>query len=252
MINSTQSIYNIMRVTNQINDMHKVIARDGLEDTTENLFYKLRNDDIQHIKKIELKGIAAAEVKYQHYDNIFKDMGTTLGVFRSKITHKLSDINNDNGMNAINIEMNGLKENFKRLVDIKIDNEKIFDHNSELLIGDGIRVPRTFDKKYIQVEGKEITDMLQSFIDSDNPSLEEFDKIVDTISVKQAEVGARWSGLKSTKSIYENIQFTENEFMSKRYKLIESYQQLNELSVTYEALLKTVAKMSSLSLVDYV
>lgn len=251
MINSINA-RNILNVSEQINKVNKTILKNGLEDTTENLFCKLRNEDIQQIKDIELKGISAAEVKYQHYDNIFKDMQNVLGTFRDQITRKLSDTNSNNGIQSINTEMTGLKESFQRLVDTKIDNEKMFDHNSELLIGDGMRVPRTFDKNYIQVEGKDITDMLQSFIDSSNPSLDEFDKIVNTINLKQTEIGARWSGLKSTKSIYENIKLTEDEFMNKRYKLIESYQKLNELNITYEALLKTIAKMSSLSLVNYV
>lgn len=184
MINSSTAVYNIMRVTNQINDVNKVISRDGLDDTTENLFYKLRNDDIQHIKKIELKGISAAELKYQHYDSIFKEMNSTLDLFRTEIIKKLHDGNNQNSVKSINIEMSGIKESFQRLVDTKIDNEKMFDHNSQLLIGDGIRVPRTFDKKYIQVEGNDITDMLQSFIDIDKPDLNELDKIKDTIQLR--------------------------------------------------------------------
>ena len=122
----------------------------------------------------------------------------------------------------------------------------------ELLIGDGLRVPRTFDESYIQIKGENIVTLLDNFINSNNPNLDDFDKISDFINIRHTEIGARWNGVKSMKGIYENIKFTENEFMDKRYKLEEAIHELNDLSLSYEALNKVIAKVSSLSLVHYV
>lgn len=72
------------------------------------------------------------------------------------------------------------------------------------------------------------------------------------IEQRHVEVGARWKAVKSSKSIYENQKLSEDEFMKKRYNLEKAVMDLNNLSLNYEALMKTIAKISALSLVNYV
>ncbi|RLC44146.1 MAG: hypothetical protein DRH57_09425, partial [Candidatus Cloacimonadota bacterium] len=138
------------------------------------------------------------------------------------------------------------------LINTKIGDTKLFDINTEMVIGDNMRVPRTFDRDFIQLKGVELTDVLQSITDSAMPDLDGFQEVFNLVEVRHTEIGARWNGLKSTKAIYENVKLTENEFMSKRYDLEGAIQNLNDLSLTYEALMKTVAKISALSLVHYI
>jgi len=247
----SQNITYINNLQSKIENTIKKINNSGIENTTENLFHKFKNDNFQAIKEIELKGIESAEMKYQKYDNIFNSMNTKLNNFRELLLEKNTDTINKNGIEIINIELSVLKETFENLTNSEDKNEKLFEHTSELLIGDNIKVPRTFGLDYIKIGGIEITELLENFINDDNPNLDKFDKIIDFISIKRSEVGARWNGVKSMKSIYENQQFTENEFMSKKYKLEESIMELNDLTVNYEALMKTIAKISTLSLVNY-
>jgi flagellin-like hook-associated protein FlgL len=239
-------------IQDRLNDTFKKINNGGLEKSNENLFYKLRNENIQQIKSTELKGIQAAETKYQHYDNIFGEMTTTLDTFREKIIGKIHAGRNTVDTQTINNDMVSLKDTFQSLVDTKINGEKMFDHASELLIGDNMRVPRTFDDSHIEINNQKIVDLLQNFINDPDPDLDDFDKISNFINMRHTEMGARWDGIQRTKSLYENIQMTENEFMSKRYKLEEAIHELNDLSLSYEALNKTIAKISGLSLVNYV
>lgn len=244
--------YHQQTIQTQMDKTLNTIHRDGLEKTTENLFYKLRNENIQHLKDTELKGIQAAETKYQNYDTIFNSMRESLDNFRVKLIDKINASHNNESTTAINQDLEGMKEFFKNLTDTKINGEKMFDHYSELLIGDGLRVPRTFDSEYIKVNGQDVTDIMDTLINSDTPDLDTFDTVINTITTRHTEIGARWNGIKSMKGMYENIKLSEDEFMSKRYKLEEAIAEFNNLSISYEALNKMIAKVSSLSLVHYV
>ncbi len=239
-------------IHNQINEATKTINRGGYENTTENLFHKLRNDNIQATKDIELKGIASAEEKYTHYDNILGEITTQLDSFKDLMINRINGGLSPEGITALKQEMESINGTIGTLINTKIGDTKLFDINTEMVIGDNMRVPRTFDRDFIQLNGVELTDVLQSITDSAVPDLDDFQDVFNLVEVRHTEIGARWNGLKSTKAIYENTKLSENEFMAKRYDLEGAIQNLNDLSLTYEALMKTVAKISALSLVHYV
>lgn len=249
---SSTNYAGLANISSRINETVKTINRNGLENTTENLFHKLKNNDIQHLKNTELKGINAAERQYQHYNDVFKSMKTAITSFKEKISSKLNATHDPVSTQALNKELSGLLSTIKQLSDVKVDGDKLFGHYTELFIGDGLRTPRTFDRSYIEINGTKIEDKLQALIDNPSPDLNVVDEVSDFLNIKHSEIGARWSGVESTKAIYENTMLVENDFMSKRNQLVENYQKLNDLTLSYEALSKVIAKVSALSLVNYV
>lgn len=247
---SSQLTKDLINLQININKTSKEITRGGYKDTTENLFHKLKNQNFQAIKNMELKGIQNAETKYQHIDTVFNDMTTELDKFKTLMINKINGSINNNGSIALDDSMNAVIDTMSHFLDTEVNGTKLFYKKTELLIGDNLRVPRTFDRSYVQLNNQEITAVMQDLVQ--NPDLDKFEEVFNLVNQRHAEVGARWNGVKSMKSIYENEQLTENNFMSKRYKLEESVQELNNLSMSYEALTKTIAKISALSLVNYV
>ncbi len=239
-------------ISDKINKTIKTVNREGLEDNTENLFYSLRNSNIQHLKSTEIKGIESAQNMYNHYDSIFIEFKDILGKYKETLIKKLNNIHDPESVAAIDKELIALKESFSVLENTKIQGEYLFKTKTEAVIGENLRAIRTFGSDFININGVKISDMLDSFISSSSPDLDLFDKIFDDVNLKHTEVGARSMILKSTKNLYENLSLNEETFMRKRYKLEESYAELNKLTLNYEALSKIYAKVSSLSLVNYV
>jgi flagellin-like hook-associated protein FlgL len=251
---SKNLIYSMQSLNNKITETSKTIDRGGLKNTTENLFHKLRNDEFQAVKNMEIKGLDAVIEKYKHYGNIFDEMALQIEEISKKVIDSIDGGLNEEGKDAIQAELSSIQEYMETLTNTEVSGTKLFDIETEMVIGDGMRATRTFDRDFIKIDGQEITDYIQTIIDSidtDTQDLDAVEKLHNFIQERNTIIGAKESGYNSTKAIYENHQLSENEFMSKRYKLEESIQELNDLSLSYEALMKTIAKISSLSLVNY-
>jgi len=249
---SNQLMFSMGSLKNKITNQSKIITNGGYENTTENLFYKLRNNNIQATKDLEIKGIDAVTEKYTHYDSIFSEITSQLDDFKDLIINRINGGLSQEGTIALKQEMESITSTIGTLLNSEISGTKLFDKSTEMVIGDGMRAPRTFDRDFVKVDGQEITDVLQSITDSNTPNLDTFASVFNLVETRHTEIGARWNAMKSTKAIYENTKLNENEFMAKRYDLEGAVQKLNDMSLSYEALMKTVAKISSLSLVNYV
>lgn len=248
-------IYSMNQLNNKITETSKTIIRNGLENTTENLFHKLRNDEFQAVKNIEIKGLDAVIEKYKHYGNIFDEMTLQIDEIYKKVIDSINGGLSEEGKDAIKSELTTIKEFIESLTNTEVSGTKLFDIETEMVIGNNMRAIRTFDREFIKLDGEELGDYIQKIIvsiDTDTQNLNDVEKLHDFIQERNTTVGSKEAAYQSTKSIYENQQFSENEFMSKRYKLEESIQRLNDLSLSYEALMKTIAKISSLSLVNYI
>lgn len=248
-------VYDASMITNisqKIYNVRQKIERNGLEDSTDNLFHKFKNDNIQAIKSIELQGIQAVEEKYQYYDSVFIKMKDLINDFKDRNIQKLSDAKSSNGVNAINKDMESIKESMQGLLDTKIGDLKLFDKKTFMVIGDNIKAVRSFDKSWITKDGKELTDIMKEIINNPSPNLEDIDSIMDFLNEKHTDIGSRWQGVKSTKAVYENISKNSDNFFKKRKKIEEAFMELENLTLNYQAMSKVIAKISSLSLVNYV
>ena len=260
MIISNSLFQSMGKLSDRITETSKTINRGGLKNTTENLFHKLKNSEFQTVKNMEIKGLDTIIEKYQHYGNIFDEMTTQIEEMSKKVIDSIDGGLSQGGIDAIKEEMTSIKDFIGRLTETEVSGTKLFDIQTKMVIGDGMRGIRTFDRSFIQPNGKELTDVIQSIIDrvdgTDGETtgenlVKEVKNLHDFIISKNTEIGAREAGNQGTKRIYENEQLSENEFMGKRYDLQGSINNLNNLSLSYEALMKTVAKISSLSLVNY-
>lgn len=248
-------VYDASMITNisqKIYNVRQKIERNGLEDSTDNLFHKFKNDNIQAIKSIELQGIQAVEEKYQYYDSVFIKMKDLINDFKDRNIQKLSDAKSSNGVNAINKDMESIKESMQGLLDTRIGDLKLFDKKTFMVIGDNIKAVRSFDRNWIMKDGKELTDIMKEIINNPSPNLEDIDSIMDFLNEKHTDIGSRWQGVKSTKAVYENISKNSDNFFKKREKLEEAFMELENLTLNYQAMSKVIAKISSLSLVNYV
>jgi len=251
---SNSLIYSMNALKSDLEKTTKTIERGGLENTTENLFHKLRNDEFQAVKNMEIKGLDAIIEKYQQYGSLFDTMALQIEEISKKVIDSIDGGLNEEGKYAIQAELSSIQEFIGTLTDTEVSGTKLFDIETEMVIGNGMRGIRTFDRDFIKIDGQEITEYIQTIIDSidtDTQDLDAVEKLHNFIQEKNTTIGAKEGAYKSMKGIYENQQFSQNEFMSKRYNLEESVMKLNDLSLSYEALMKTVAKISSLSLVNY-
>jgi len=255
---SHQLMNSFSSLKDRINETSKTINRGGLEKTTENLFHKMRNDTFQATKDIELSGLNAVLEKYKHYGDIFDELALQIEEMTAKVIDSLDDGLNDESRKAIVEEMKEKNKFINDLTNTKIGDTKLFDIKTEMIIGDGLRATRTFDRDFIKIDGKEISEYLNEVIEKvedgtiDTTDLDSMEKLHNFIQERNTIIGARTAGYERLTKVYESQQFSENEFMAKRYKMEEAIQELNDLSLNYEALSKTIAKISSLSLVNYV
>lgn len=121
-----------------------------------------------------------------------------------------------------------------------------------MLVGNGMRVIRSFDGGFIEYKGKSIVDNLKDLVREEKPDLNEVKNIIDFIQEKQSIVGIRQSSMEGVRRYNESIRGDSIKNFQKESKLEEVIMEMEDLSLNYEALSKAIAKISSLSLVNYI
>lgn len=236
-----------------INESVKKINNGGMEQTTDNLFHKFNNARILNAKNSEIKAINNAQHKYAEFDNVFSNMTDILHKIKDELMMKKDIYTNESGINAINEQLEYLSTFFKQLLDsTSTGGEKMFGNASNLIVGDGLQVPKTLSAEFMKYNGVPVDEAIDSIINNENPNIDELENIMDLVQTRHSQIGSRAETLDSMKRFYENVSLTEQEYISKRYKLEEAISEFQNLTLNYEALNKITAKVASLSLVNYV
>lgn len=250
---SLTSITNQVMLQARVKEAVKKVSNGGFENTTENIFHKMKNERLQAQKNTEIKGINYLQEKYAEFDNVMTQMSSTLKTIREKLIERNDQSKSIVGTEAINNDLKELSIEFSKLMETKSNTgEKLFGGYSEIVIGTNMTMLRTMPPEFLELIDTPIDQLVQGMIDEEKPNLDDFDKIMDVVNIRHAEIGAKGNILDSMQRFYENQQITSEEFMSKRYKIEEAIAELNDLTLNYEALSKINARVSMLSLVNYV
>ena len=165
---------------------------------------------------------------------------------------KINDTHSPEGIKSINQELLGISNTIKSFLDMKVGDFKLFNTTTYMHIGNGLKAIRSFDKSFVEYNGRSINDVLDDITNNPNPNLNDIENIINFIEEKNSIVGIREQGMQSTKKFNEFIQRESKNNFQKTSKLEEAIMEMENLSLNYEDMSKAVAKISSLSLVNYI
>lgn len=250
-MNTNYSAY-LTNISYKMNQALEKINRGGFDKDTNTLFNKLKTDNVQHETNINIKGIDAVLEKYQIYQTTFTSVSDLLEQYKNKTIQKINDTNSPEGKTAINAELNGISESINYFLNQKVGDFELFKTTTYMHIGNNMKAVRSFDESFIEYNGKPITDTLNDITNNPNPNLDDIEAVINFIQEKQTIIGVREKGLEATKRYNEHIQRESKNNFEKTSKLEEAIMEMENLSLNYEAMSKAVAKISSLSLVNYI
>ena len=239
-------------IKKEINTQTKILNNNGIENTTENLFNKLKHDNIKQEIKISNKGIEAVLNKYQTYQTTLDSIQELMEKYKNKTIQKQNDTLNTESRKHINLELTEITKQIEFYLNKEVGDLKLFDKETFMLIGDNIKIRRTFDRDFIKIDNKEVSDILKSLTSEEYTDINKIEEIQDFFQEKQTIIGSMQKAMESTKKLNDNIDLNNNINYMKLSKVEEVIGELNNLSLTYEAMSKAIAKISALSLVNYI
>ena len=195
--------------------------------------------------------IETSQHNHSLYDDNLQNIQQHLEKFNTLLIQKNNDATTPDGKAAIDIELNEIVKSVQNLEEQKLNSyEDMYKNNSsEVMIGKGIRAPRTFSNDLIQFNGSNISSNLSDIITSG--SLEDIEKLQQKISMSLATVGASENSLSSQYEIISRIALHEQEQFEGLKDLEGSIIRFNEAKNGYEAQMLLISKIQDLSLHKY-
>lgn len=253
-INQTNLFKNsFLTLKNSIDTISQEMSNGGLSDTVQNRIDFLAYNNSSAIKSREIKAIDTSIYYHSQTDNTLSSITEQLNNYKILTQKKLNASQTTESIKNIDLELNNVTTTISNLLNTKLDGEDLFsDGQSNVVIGDGITVPRNMTKDWLKTNNKTIVEQLNAITIQSSPNLDDIDIIMNTVLLKQTEIGARQKSLENTKEFYSDIQLNEDSKIANLYDLTGTIIKLHNVNTTYQSLAKAYSIVSELSLTKYI
>ena len=241
MINTLNTLtQSLLRTSTEMNTVANRISQGTLSEETPNM----TNKEVIQQKSKGIESLQIAIDKYVNYDNVLKDMTKLVASFAELVQQKIKQMGN---VETIDIAMNGIIDDFEMLQNAKVVDTKLFGIRTELVIDDGMKVVRTFDRSIVQLRGTDISTIMRDMIE--RPNMDTVKEIQEKLVNSQTQVGVSHALAIQTQDLFE-LQKTAMENRNKP-DFVKDMMELNRLQRQYEVIALTIRETSDTSLINF-
>jgi len=252
--------YNIPHQKERIFDLQKQIQNNGIEyngiNGVTNTLKKLQRDDTTSMLSSQIKSLESIKNNMNLYDVNTQSMKSSVQHFNElMIKRENASLNNEN-ISAISEEMKSISNFIKSLENDNLNNtEKLYNKKSELVVGDNIKMTRSYSSDFIKVDNELISDLLYKIAESPTTNSADNFKIINNINNKintnLVKIGSNSNNADNLIKNKNLLKSYEDKFFSSLGSVEEKISEYNEAIKTYEASMLMINKVKDLSLVNY-
>lgn len=264
--------YDFKKINFDIESSLRQISKNGKEESTMAMIDELSLQNESTAFSQFQDAISTVQEYSSIYDGLFEKMTDVLDSFKEKLLQRNSDNTGVEADNALNLDLKGLKESLKDILNQKHKGEYLFSGDkvftkpfeSDIFQGNGKEVvlltgehqfnTKLIDSSFLEGKNGSILEDLEKIISSGSSiDLDIIDGWLNKVKLKHVSVGVNESSVNLKQDYYKHINMSSEELFKSKYEnLPEVIAKYQGQLLQYQAMATAFEKTSSLSLVNYV